>query len=47
VRADDTGAVLGEMLIDLCCLAAKERLDLAHHARQAFLRMQQDDEAGR
>jgi hypothetical protein len=47
VRAEDTGAVLGEMLIDLCCLAAKERLDLAHHARQAFLRMQQDDEAGR
>jgi hypothetical protein len=47
VGAEDTGAVLGELLIDLCCLAEKERLDLAHHARQAFRRMQQDYEAGR
>jgi hypothetical protein len=46
-RAGDTGAVLGEMLIDLCCLAAQERLDLAHHARQAFRRMREDYEAGR
>jgi hypothetical protein len=46
VRAGDTGAILGEMLIDLCCLAAKEQLDLAHHARRAFLQMQRDYEAG-
>jgi hypothetical protein len=45
VGAEDTGAVLGEMLIDLCCLAAQERLDLAHHARQAFKAMQAEYEA--
>lgn len=36
---------LGELLIDLCCLAQVESLDLAHHARQAFRRMQQEYEA--
>jgi hypothetical protein len=44
-RTGDTGALLGEMLIDLCCLAAQERLDLAHHARQAFKAMQAEYEA--
>lgn len=42
----EMGVVLGDMLIDLCCLAEKERLDLAHHARQAFRRLQQEYEAG-
>jgi hypothetical protein len=37
--------LLGEMLIDLCCLAEQERLDLAHHARQAFKAMQAEYEA--
>lgn len=32
--------LLGEMLIDLLCLARKERLDLAFHAKRAFARMQ-------
>jgi NTP pyrophosphatase (non-canonical NTP hydrolase) len=35
---------LGELLIDLCCLAEKGSLDLAHHARQAFKRMQAEYE---
>lgn len=40
------GGDLGDMLIDLCCLAEKESLDLAHHARQAFRAMQAEYEAG-
>lgn len=38
--------LIGDMLIDLCCLAQREGLDLAHHGRQAFRRMQQEYEAG-
>lgn len=37
---------LGELLVDLCCLAQSEQLDLAHHARQAFRRMQDEYERG-
>lgn len=43
----DTGRVLGEMLIDLCCLAQAGNIDLAFHARRAFRRRQDEYEAGR
>jgi hypothetical protein len=45
LQGTQQGMLLGELLIDLCCLAEQEHLDLAHHARQAFRAMQADYEA--
>jgi len=42
----DKGGALGTLLIELCCLAQAERLDLAHHARQVYEAMKRDYEAG-
>lgn len=38
----DRGALLGELLIDLCCLAQIEHRDLAFHGKRAFKRMQDE-----